>query len=412
MLLARLRPAATAAACATARMLGLCVALFPHASHAQPLTASAPLRGTDVPSGSPAVALCEGTTSLDCALRCSGVLIAPRLVLTARHCSETVRRDRVRCMQDTYSDTLSAASKVWVTGASRAVPSSPWVRGRTWVVPRSVSACGDDLALLELEATPTWPSQELEPSFEGVLDTRLRYAVEGFGPTDEASNDSGRRRRASAQVICNDEKDTCSSVADGDSLMPEESVSDAFVCPGDSGGPLLDLDNKRVFGVLSRAFESTNRCGLGVYQRLGRHRRLLAQVAVQAAEHATLSAPAWARAALNQSNAPPLAVGAPGTPCDAAADCPGSACVSFDSSLTWQCASACVAGSCAAGQYCRDANDGAFCKPTPTDVPPASKCSATPAVTASGQAAAGFFLVVFLVAARLQARRGARPSTH
>lgn len=331
------------------------------AQSAETEVGSMPLQGVDTPKETPTVVLCLGVSSLDCNQRCSGVMISPHVVLTARHCAEAVARDTVRCDRDQYSGELSPANRVWVTGAGIPVTQAAHVRGVAWTVPLSTLACGADVALLELESKGTWGDWVAEPLFPDVVSVKDSYIAEGYGPTQEGATNGNHRRFTAAGILCSDKRDSCRSVGDGSTLTKFETLTTAQVCRGDSGGPLLTSNRLGVLGVLVRGFEANSSCGLGVFQRLGSHRRLIARTVVKTSLKAKEAPPAWTEAALAQSNAPPSEVGALGTSCDGAEDCPGSTCVSFDGRLNWQCAKPCEQGSCSDGSLCRDTETGEYC---------------------------------------------------
>ncbi len=332
---------------------------------AQISTGSEALAGSETPRETPTVALCSGVSALDCQLLCSGVMISPHVVLTARHCAQAVANDSVRCDKDVFTPVLSKPERIWVTGAARPLANSPQVQGLTWTIPPSLSSCGDDVALLELKGDPTWGKWTAEPSFVDNLTPAEKYVAEGYGPTKSGGGDGNRRRGLQTSLLCSDNRTACKGVGDGETLTASESVMDLTVCSGDSGGPLLNATRGLAYGVLSRAFDSTGSCGLGVYQRLGKHRRLIARTVVAAEAKRQVAAPAWATAVASSSNAPPKALGEIGTPCDGAEDCPGGACVSFDGRLTLQCAPACNAGSCGSGQACKKSDVGEHCAVQP-----------------------------------------------
>src|ERR1017187_6051078 len=84
---------------------------------------------------------------------CSGAMIAPNLVLTARHCVSKVSADQVDCSSDTFSAPY-AASNFYVTNLTNMSQSpSDYTQGAQVIVPTDTHFCGNDLALIILQGT-------------------------------------------------------------------------------------------------------------------------------------------------------------------------------------------------------------------------------------------------------------------
>lgn len=264
----------------------------PLGSTAQAVQGGAP-DGTDHPF---AVGVCNGGKN-NCQGFCSGTLIAPNLVVTARHCV-----DKTTKIVDCATNPVFGArnTSMWITTHDKMTqnPNIGWHQVKSVVTPPDNHVCGNDIALLILvdqvagtEATPAIPGVQYPMS--DLNKYVRRFTAVGYGNTSPQGFSAGTRRiRAGIGVLC----------IPGDDLAPcpatinaNEFVGGDGICEGDSGSSAFE-DRTFVkgapvsFGVLSRGGESDDglTCKGSLYTRLDKWRDLVVDAAIAASNNWTL----------------------------------------------------------------------------------------------------------------------------
>jgi hypothetical protein len=232
---------------------------------------------------------------------CTGALIAPDVLLTARHCvSETT--ESVMCPSSTPQITGNRApSSLKVLLGDQASLTHEVARGREVLVPPGDTLCADDIALVVLDRAVDGVDP-LSVSKSGVAKGGHVTAV-GFGKRGDDGSAGQKLLRSHVKVL---------STTDYEFTVGEAT------CQGDSGGPAIDEASGAIVGVVSRGGPSCEGTGVhNIYTRTDAFYSLVQQ--------------ALARSKAKPPSKKGSTPGGPndmGAPCSRGSDCASGVCVS------------------------------------------------------------------------------------
>lgn len=321
-------------------------------------------------AGEGTVALCFGRTKTECTLRCTGVLVAPNVVLTARHCALTKGQLESSCDDSPKELEFADPGSFWVTTAATMTPKAAYGQGIKWGASAWKSPCGHDVALLELDSSLVGFDEPLmKPQLSGTPAGDASFFA--FGPTSSTdATHSDQRKELPASVLCvGTGTKGCSSVAGGDTLRLGEVLTSRTVCQGNSGSPLVSKTSGEIVGTLSRALQLSEGCGLGVTSTISPHALLLSRFVAEIAEKSKYPPPAWVATAQARGNSDTYKRGEVGMPCDDASECASKDCRSRDGGKTFACSQSCATAACPSNLSCEETSEGKFCfEPDPNAV--------------------------------------------
>ena len=279
------------------------------------------------------------TVGDDGTLRCSGRILAPRLVLSARHCFLKRKSENVRCSPDGSPADISDTTDLRPEPAERVTvyvgsekPNLRPIAVREVITMLEVTLCRSDIAFLLLEESPLDARTPLRRQPVAFGD---EVTVTGWGYTSDARDALPLRRSTLEGLRINDV---------GPGRIPQGTFATGgnSVCLGDSGA--VALIDGAVVGTYSRIDGDPGACSLAVGRNI--FTATAAQVEITKRAFAAIGEEPW------YAGEPPPWLAAAGAACSRDDECRSGTC---DPS-TSTCAVACgdTGRACPSGQVCSE----------------------------------------------------------
>lgn len=296
------------------------------------------LQGSNSPPSQDSVVLLVASTSDTTTAQCTGTLIAPSLVITARHCVSQTRKPAYACNAAGVGDpdgtvVAEVAPALVAVFAGSSYPGradAPAALGRAVFHDGAANLCNHDLAVVWLDR-PIVNRPIARMRLNRPPATGDGLTVVGWGATEHSSLPSVRQQQEGVRVLA---MGSFSDQTSGLEVPPSAFAATATICEGDSGGPAFDARTLAIVGVGSaaladRASAALTECadGIGIYERLSAFETTILHAFTQAGEPPLLEIPSAGSSSSSSS-------GSSGSTCDAGQSCP----TSEPHAAVWNCA--------------------------------------------------------------------------
>jgi MYXO-CTERM domain-containing protein len=207
---------------------------------------------------------------------CTGSLIAPNVVLTARHCVSKSANPTVSCNEKGASTNGPHVSLDYApeslhvyTGSNPNFAGEPAAAAKAIFHPKGNVLCNSDIAVVVLDANISGVTPLAIRLSGSVRNTETLRSV-GYGKNDKGLEIGTRFRKDGVDVLAVGSAVSASDTA----LGPFEFEVGRSICQGDSGGPAISETTGAIVGVVSRGGECSENFG-HIYTQTAGFRTLL-----------------------------------------------------------------------------------------------------------------------------------------
>jgi len=295
---------------------------------------------------------------------CSGAVVAPTLVLSARSCvfdllSSTDSDFYIRCLPSkTKTPILQALDptefEIGVGTGSRKVEA----RGRRFYAGDELDLCANDLVLIEVDAPLSPPPLALRLDSQPKLHEQGRLIGWGFSEEQPVTLRKDRQQRE-MEVLAVGPTDFPVPDAGQFNVNEGSFISGEGGCFIDQGGPFISDETNAIIGILSAIEPADPNATLedGVSYCIGAH----------AVFRSPASQSTWIREAFARSNQVPWLEGHPplaslGQSCESSADCSSGVCKTTTGGNQF-CSQDCSSRACPDGLQCLGPQGERWCAP-------------------------------------------------
>jgi MYXO-CTERM domain-containing protein len=208
---------------------------------------------------------------------CTAALLAPNVVLTARHCISTNLKNSISCDaagesgngEQLGSDVALDDIHVY-TGSNPVFSTDPAASASQIIHPDGGVLCNADIALVVLDTPINAPTVKVR--LAGGVSTDETVRAVGYGQNDDRMPIGTRQRKDGVRVLGIGEGMSASQTP----LGSHEFEVGLSICQGDSGGPAISEKTGAVVGVVSRGGSCTDDFG-HIYTMTGGFQSLVAK---------------------------------------------------------------------------------------------------------------------------------------